>query len=215
MEEKKKRVELSFFGIDSASIASLAVLIATVLLVLTAVSRQNPISFVPFVCLLIMVVLGDLPLAVIQTRPDLTGFLWTYFLLIWGSFGLLVLANNEHWPTPMVVGVLANIIGGKIRLTSENALWFYLVVGGSIALSLLACLVGNQYWSSPLVALALMVLFNNLSARDKLFHWLYIVLIFGSVFLLMRTTEQTYWATPLLLGVIMHLTNFPISIQRR
>jgi hypothetical protein len=65
----------------------------------------------------------------------------------------------------------------------------------------------NEFWSSPLIALALMMIlgtFQSHSKEDK-FLWFYVALVAGSGALLFFAGEAVYWTTPLVLGVLYRL----------
>lgn len=89
----------------------------------------------------------------------------------------------------------------------SKAVSFLLLVGGTLVLSFLAAKINNQFWSSPLIALAVMFFFGSLPSHnpDDKFEWMYCLLIVGSGSLLAFTSEQIYWTTPLVIGVLYKL----------
>lgn len=103
----------------------------------------------------------------------------------------------------------------NITLTSRSkAVAFFLVIVGSLLLSIAAAMKTNEFWSTPLIAVAVMFLFGQLPRSEKKdqFEWLYVLLCLGSGALLLFTPEQVYWTTPLTLGVILNVFGLPIII---
>jgi hypothetical protein len=82
-----------------------------------------------------------------------------------------------------------------------------LLVIGSLVLTFMGASMENEFWGSPLLALALMFFFGTLpneNSADK-FEWIYCLLIVCSGAMLAFTSEQVYWTSPLLLGVLYNL----------
>lgn len=84
---------------------------------------------------------------------------------------------------------------------------FFLVIIGTLILSVLAAGLENSFWASPLIGLALMFFLGNFPNQNQadVFEWAYFLLILGSGALLVFTSEQAYWTTPILLGVLYNL----------
>lgn len=79
----------------------------------------------------------------------------------------------------------------------------------SIALAIVAALKGNQYWSSPFIALLAMFFLGSfpMVGMRSWFQYLYAVLAVTAGVVLLFTPEQIYWTTPLLLGVLANVFN--------
>lgn len=82
------------------------------------------------------------------------------------------------------------------------------VLAGSLALSILGAVRENQFWSSPLIAIAVMFWLGELLSLSGFKVWflvLYLMLIVTSAILLVFTNQTVYWTSPLVLGIVINV----------
>lgn len=93
----------------------------------------------------------------------------------------------------------------KIRLNYKpGTLSFLLCIIATVAVTVLARAMDNQYWASPIIAWVIMGAFGHIQPgkQTNTFYWLYFIFVLGSLGLLILTNEAVYWTSPMLLGVL-------------
>jgi hypothetical protein len=75
----------------------------------------------------------------------------------------------------------------------------------AVALTVIAAGLQNQYWTSPLYALAFLALLGKLGNTESSlkFSRLYLVLSVGALCLLLIPTYAVVWTFPLVIGLII------------